>query len=182
MEHKDLFVQESQEEKIVDTQVDAQTGEARIVKEIWAEPKVQKRLAARVVEYKKPFVYRRETELVDENGVVAEKQVEKLDTEEVVMAASYTPLVSAAPVPVQANYLTKEDVEKMMSQGFISMAKMINAPAKSKVNREAVDAVTAFQALEERVKKADNGSIWKMAAWGAFAIVSGIATYLLVCT
>lgn len=50
------------------------------VTEIWAEPKVEKRLAQRISEHTKPCVYERIVETIDENtGEVVEKKVEALD-------------------------------------------------------------------------------------------------------
>ena len=55
-------------------------GEAVTVTELFVEPKIEKKLAKRVVEYTRPVVHRREVETVDEaTGEVVERKVESID-------------------------------------------------------------------------------------------------------
>ena len=55
-------------------------GEAVTVTELFVEPKIEKKLAKRIVEYTRPVIHRREIETVDEaTGEVVEKKVESID-------------------------------------------------------------------------------------------------------
>jgi len=99
-------------------------GEKKTVTEFWVEPKVEKRLSQRVVEFERPVVHRREIETVDEaTGTVVEKKVESIDPDVKMQLREHIAVqhsVKAQSVDEDCDcHVTKEELQ----QGLVTLAK-----------------------------------------------------------
>ncbi len=155
-------------DKLVQEEHDAATGGSKITTEVWAEPKIDKKLTQKVVEYKKPVVYRRDIETVDEtSGDVIERKVESLEPEvkmelrEHIQSAGS---VSALNVEQECDcHVTKQDLQ----DSLLLLAEHL------KNKDEPVERVSALQAMigdkvDQQTETSGNGILWMViAALGA---------------
>lgn len=178
-------------DKLVQEEVNAVTGEAKIVTELWAEPKIDKKLTQRVVDYKRPVVYKREVESVDETtGEVLERRVESIDPDvrrELREHIQTQESVSAMSAEDCNCYVTQEDMQKTFTEGFLTVAKMMKDMNDSGESTEYVEPkhqVSGLQAMAAEKYEVANNWMTKlgstgMALWGAIAILSAIFLYVV---
>lgn len=178
-------------DKLVQEEVNAVTGEAKIVTELWAEPKIDKKLTQRVVDYKRPVVYKREVESVDEaTGQVLERRVESIDPEvrrELREHIQTQESVSAMSAEDCNCYVTQEDMQKTFTEGFLTVAKMMkemNESDSDYIEPKSNHQVSTLQAMAAEKYEVANTWMTKlgsmgMVLWGAIAILLAIFLYVV---
>lgn len=88
------------------------TGEAVTVTELFVEPKVEKKLAKRIVEYTRPVIHRREIETVDETtGNVVDKKVESIDPSVKMELREH---IVSAPKLEAESYVTRTELKDLI--------------------------------------------------------------------
>lgn len=171
-------------EKIVQEEGDAQTGGTKTITEVWAEPKIEKKLTQRVVDYRKPVVHRREIEVVDENtGEVVERKVESIEPEvkmELREHIQTNATVSAQSANECDCYVTQEDMQKTFSEGFMAIARILKE--KEPAEEEApMGRVSALQvAIGDKVATATaKVDTWGLLLWGTIAVLAAAFVYVV---
>lgn len=131
-------------EKVV-REVQTDTGEVQTITEIWAEPVIEKKLTTRVSEFRKPIVYRRETETIDQaSGNVIDKTVESLEPD--VKMEMRDHIVSSQSVeeePKENCYVTRDDLKDLLAS-VLSSRETASSPA-----------VSAQSIIEERASQSE---------------------------
>ncbi len=177
----------------------SENGESRTVVEIYAEPKTEKKLVQRFVDYSKPMVYKREIETIDEStGNIVEKKVESL-TPEVEMALREHIKVESPTVASLSKkddcdcYVTKEEMTQAFVEGFASIQKMLNSCAdcgelKSNCHCKSVfkevsvqdhKSVSAQNVLAEKVNSQTNSDWKNHLLWAGIAIVAAVLVFVV---
>lgn len=171
-------------DKFVQEKAGVVEGETQVVTEVWAEPKIEKKLTHRVVEHKKPVVHKREIEVVDENGEVVEKKIESIEPEVKMQLREHIQTESqVAALSVEKDcdcYVTQEDMQKTFAEGFVAAAKYL----RENVTQEPVyddTKVSAMQVmvgdkLEEEDSKTDKVG---MVLWGTVATLAAAFVYVV---
>lgn len=170
-------------EKIVQSNLDPISSEEKIVTEIWEEPKIEKKLSKRVVDYKKPLVYKREIEFVDAAGDVVEKKVESLEPEtklelrEHLKAQSVTESVSAQSVDP---YVTREELQGVVSEGMMMLARTLK---ENNLKDPNVDKVSSYQAIMEEkyaapAKESQPVDLKNTGLWGILGLITAAFVYV----
>jgi len=85
--------------------------------DLYVEPERKKVLSKRIVEKKRPYVYRREIETLDENGNIIDKQIESVDPEEKMHVVSHIAAQSSVVADDGENCdcpMTKNDLKEVL--------------------------------------------------------------------
>lgn len=170
-------------EKIVQSNLDPISSEEKIVTEIWEEPKIEKKLSKRVVDYKKPLVYKREIEFVDAAGDVVEKKVESLEPEtklelrEHLKAQSVTESISAQSVDP---YVTREELQGVVSEGMMMLARTLK---ENNLKDPNVDKVSSYQTIMEEkyaapAKESQTVDLKNTGLWGILGLITAAFVYV----
>lgn len=130
-------------EKVVQSNIDPSSSEEKIVTEIWEEPKIEKKLSKRVVDYKKPLVYKREIEFTDETGEVIERKTESLEPESKLQLREHLKAQSVESVSAQSvePYVTREELQGVVTEGLMMLARTL------KEQDVKTDKVSSYQAV-----------------------------------
>ncbi|RDJ35612.1 MAG: hypothetical protein DWQ19_12405 [Crenarchaeota archaeon] len=114
-------------DKVVQELSNPSTGEGQVVTEFFVEPKVEKKLAKRVVETRKPVVVKREIEEVDEStGEVLSRKVESTEPEVRMELREHIQTNQAVALNAANDcdcYVTMEDMKKCFVEGFAAVAR-----------------------------------------------------------
>jgi folylpolyglutamate synthase/dihydropteroate synthase len=170
-------------DKIVQEKAGAVEGETQVVTEVWAEPKIEKKLTQRVVEHKKPVVHRREIEVVDQNtGEVVEKKIESIEPEVKMQLREHIQTenqVAALSVNDCNCYVTQEDMQKTFADGFVTIAKILKE--KDEPVYEEGRTVSAMQVVVGDKIEAEAAKPEKtgMILWGTIAALSALFVYVV---
>ena len=172
-------------EKVVQLNLDPSSSEERIITEIWEEPKIEKKLAKRVVDYKKPLVYKREIEFVDSSGEIVERKVESLESEaklevrEHLKAASFD---SVSAQSVDPPYVTREELQGVVSEGLMMLARTLK---ENNLKDPGVDKVSSYQTLMEEKYAPAVGSkeekpldVKNLGLWAILGMISSAFIYV----
>lgn len=166
------------EKKVMQLAVDNE--EQKIVTELWTEPKIEKKLSQRIVSYKKPLVYKREIETIDENtGDVLEKQVESLDSDVKVQYREVTkePTVSSLsyePSNIDTSaFVTKEDLKGALAETTMSLVRAI----KDSQPKKTAQSLNYQEIIKEKVENSDD-----VKGWGAWAILAALGAVFVYVT
>lgn len=152
--------------------------ELKIVTEVYAEPKIEKKLTQRVIDFKKPVITRREIEYVDEEGNVVEKKVESLEPDVQMQLREHIKTensVSAQSVNQCDCYVTQEEMKQTFTEGFLTICKLlkeqgeVNPPvtAQSVTGISALSAFVGEKVESEEAAKAQNAE-WVWVGLGSF--------------
>lgn len=133
-------------EKVVQEIYDPSSSEEKIVTEIWEEPKIEKKLSKRVVDYKKPLVYKREIEFTDEAGEVIERKIESLEPESKLQLREHLKAQSTESVSAQSvePYVTREELQGVVSEGLMMLARTLK---ENNLKDPGVEKVSSYQAI-----------------------------------
>lgn len=134
--------------------------------EVYAEPKIEMKLNQRIIEKKKPIVFERETEFLDENGEVVEKTVESMEPK--VNMQVVDRIVSAASLHEDVLpdcSVTREELRDDIAQAMITLAKTLKS-GEEPVAMMSSPKVSMQSVIEDRIQ-AKSGS-------------SNIANYILL--
>jgi hypothetical protein len=133
-------------EKVVQSNIDPSSSEEKIVTEIWEEPKIEKKLSKRVVDYKKPLVYKREIEFTDETGEVIERKIESLEPESKLQLREHLKAQSTESVSAQSvePYVTREELQGVVSEGLMMLARTLK---ENNLKDPGVEKVSSYQAI-----------------------------------
>ena len=192
MEKQHFYLDDGRKaEKVILGEVN-EKGESKIITEIYAEPKAEKKLVQRSVDYSKPMVYKREIETVDEStGDVVERKVESL-TPEVEMALrehikSESPSISSLSEKDCDCYVTKEEMTQAIVEGFATITKMLNTCSgcdqpknqcccKSMI---ATQSIPAQEVLAEKVNANNSKDFYHHLLWAGIAVVAGVLVFVV---
>jgi len=131
-------------------------GEAVTVTELFVEPKIEKKLAKRVVEYTRPVVHRREVETVDEaTGEVVERKVESIDPSVKMELREH---VVSSPKLEAESYVTRTELKDLILSLKANPIVVQSTPTEDAQNffaveepKKAVEPVKSVQqVMEER--------------------------------
>ena len=137
------------------------SGEAVTVTELFVEPKIEKKLAKRVVEYTRPVIHRREIETVDEaTGAVVDKKVESIDPSVKMELREHVVSVPKAEEVSSQSYVTREELKDLI----LALKTPVTATAPDvSVKKEAEDffaetpkKVRMQEVVQERVEASHN--------------------------
>jgi len=167
--------------KIVQEEDNVKTGETKIVTEVWAEPKIDKKLTHRVVEHRKPVIHRREIETVDEEtGEVVERKVESIEPDvrmELREHIQTNSSVGALSVDDCDCYITQADMQKTLTEGLLAVTRALHdhevestCPA-TKVSLQSI--------IGEKIEKSSGLDTVGITLCGAIAIVAGLFVYVV---
>jgi len=157
-------------------------GESKIITEVFAEPKVEKKLMQRVVETKRPVIVRREIEDVDESGEVISRRVEssepavKLELREHIETNA---LVSALSATEDCNcYVTQEDVQKTVLEAVAAIGRLVQEN-----KTVAAPTLTAKEQIEQKFSNFNLGGVTENSNMStylmmAIAALAGVFIYL----
>jgi len=167
-------------DKIVQETLDPTSGESKIVTEIHAEPKIEKHLAQRITEVKKPVVVRREIENVDElTGEVVDRKVESIAPDvRMELREHIQTNVSALGVKEDCDcYVTKED----MMEGFMAVARALNHDdVPVSVKATSVGKVSMQEVVADKIEGTKIGmDLPGMLLWGTIAALSAVFVYVV---
>jgi len=171
-------------DKIVQEKLGVVNGETQVVTEVWAEPKIEKKLTHRVVEHKRPIIHKREIEVVDENGEVVEKRIESLEPEVKMQLREH--IQSETQVAAQSVgkedcdcLVTQEEMKKAFTEGFVTIAKLLK-PDQSEAYEDT--KVSAMQVMVGEKLEAEAAAPNKMGMilWGTIATLAAILVYAFV--
>ncbi len=144
----------------------AENGNSVKVTELWLEPKPDKKLTKRVVEYTRPMVYRREIQSVDEvTGQLVDQKVEAVDNEPALK------LMDHVVTPLK-EYVTKEEMQNAIISAF-KAAKGVSAPVM-----KAIHPVVSVREILEQKQVSINYT--NLITWTAIVILGGILVYMLL--
>lgn len=167
-------------ERLIQETADPNTGEAITTIEVYAEPKIEKKLTQRVIESRRPVVYRREIEHVDETGAVVEKKVETIDPDvkmELREHIKTNDSVSAMNVKEDNCYATQEDIKSMISEGLTTIVKLLHRESESP---EPVENVSMQSIIGEKIEANNNDKILGYAGWTLVAVLTGVFLYFVL--
>jgi hypothetical protein len=156
-------------EKIIEQETD------KITTELWVEPLIPKKLEKRVVEFKKPFVHKREIEIIGEDGSIIEKRVESIDPEEKVQLREVVKVeqnnISAQSVG-EENYITKDDFDNGIKM-------VINSLNNKKTETPSYNKVSAMEVMiGDKTKTEDqNNETLSMILCGIIAMLAATLLY-----
>lgn len=169
-------------EKIVQSNLDPVSSEEKIVTEIWEEPKIEKKLSKRVVDYKKPLVYKREIEFVDSSGEVVEKKVESLEPETKLELREHLKAQSAESVSAQSvdPYVTREELQGVVSEGLMMLARTLK---ENNLKDPNIDKVSSYQAIMEEkyaapAKENQPVDLKNTGLWGILGLITAAFIYV----
>ena len=184
-ERQNVFLEDGRRaEKVVQQNSDPSSGEEKIVTEFWEEPKIEKKLTKRVVDYKKPLVYKREIEFTDETGEVVEKKVESVESESKLELREHLKVApKVESLSVQSNqdapYVTREELQGVVSEGIMMLARTLK---QNSVTTENVNKVSAQSILDEKYKSdtpVDNKDTTKdYVLWTILGLISAAFVYV----
>jgi len=167
-------------DKIVQETADPTSGESTIVTEIHVEPKIEKHLAQRIVETKKPIVVRREIESVDEvTGEVVERRVESLAPEAKMELREHIQTnASVAALGAKEDcdcFVTQEDMQRTFTEGFMAVARALNSDAPMQSGN-----VTMQDIVADKVEGDAANSDWMgKVLWVSSAMLAALLVYVL---
>lgn len=135
--------------------------------DLYVEPERPKTLAKRIVEKRRPCVFRREIETVDENGEVIDRKVESIDPEDkmqlVQHIATHQPSFTAQSMPVTDDCgcpVTREDLKDVMNmmvskinQNNQKQQQQFAALSVAPVEEEFIEEEEEIDVVQDRVKK-----------------------------
>lgn len=167
-------------ERLIQEAADPNTGEATTTIEVWAEPKIEKKLTQRVIESRRPVVYRREIEHVDETGQVVEKKVETIDPDVKMELREHirtNDSVSAMNVKEDNCYATQEDIKNMISEGLTTIVKMLHPESEEPVGNVSMQSI-----IEEKIETDSNNTAKMLgyAGWTLIAVLTGVFLYFVL--
>jgi hypothetical protein len=170
-------------DKITQEKVGVAAGEVQVVTEVYAEPKIEKKLTSRVIEHRKPVVHKREIELVDENGDVVEKKVESIEPEVTMQLREHIKTenqVGALSVNDDCNcYVTPEEMQKTFTEGFMKVAEIISNRQPTYMPEVDSPKVSAMQAMiGDKMAEEEKPDTLKKILWGTAAALSATFVYL----
>lgn len=181
-ERQNVFLEDGRRaEKVVQLSSDP-SGEERIVTEFWEEPKIEKKLTKRVVDYKKPLVYKREIEFTDETGEIIEKKVESVESESKLELREHikvAPQVESLSVSnnQDASYVTREELQGVVSEGIMMLARTLKQNTSENVNK-----VSAQSILDEKYKTdtpvVNKDTTKDVILWIVLGLISGAFAYV----
>ena len=144
--------------------------------ETWVEPKVKLHLAHRQIVRRRPCVYERETEVIDEkSGEVINREVEDLGQPELQVREQ---IVSAASLPEEpdSGHVTREELREDISNAVVTMAKALGRGEEEEEESFSVQSI-----VEERMEENKSVSMLSLALLGVLsAEVAGLAWMLFV--
>lgn len=159
------------------------SGEIKTVTEVWAEPKIEKKLTQRVVSYEKPVVHRREIEIIDElTGEVVEQKIESIDPEVKMQLREHIKTensVSAMSASQQDCYVTKADMQQTFQEGFLTL---LSAMRSTEPNQYvAPQQISAQSLVEQNInegKNSNSSTIWAITIGGLCAVLGYVMFFL----
>lgn len=182
-DRQNVFLEDGRRaEKVIQLNSDPSSGEERIVTEFWEEPKIEKKLTKRVVDYKKPLVYKREIEFTDETGEVVEKKVESVESESKLELREHikvAPQVESLSVSnnQDASYVTREELQGVVSEGIMMLARTLKQNTSENVNK-----VSAQSILDEKYKTdtpvVNKDTTKDVILWIVLGLISGAFAYV----
>lgn len=182
-DRQNVFLEDGRRaEKVIQLNSDPSSGEERIVTEFWEEPKIEKKLTKRVVDYKKPLVYKREIEFTDETGEIIEKKVESVESESKLELREHikvSPQVESLSVSnnQDSSYVTREELQGVVSEGIMMLARTLKQNTGENANK-----VSALSILDEKYKTDtpvdDNGTTKDYILWVVLGLISGAYVYV----
>lgn len=154
--------------------------------EVYAEPKIEMKLNQRIIEKKKPIVFERETEFLDENGEIVEKTVESMEPK--VNMQVVDRIVSAASLPndgldvLPDCSVTREELRDDIAQAMITLAKTLKANGDEPVAMMSAPKVSMQSVIEDRIQaKSGSTNIANIILLAVIAAqVTGLAWILFV--
>lgn len=143
--------------------------------EIYEEPKIPMKLTQRVIEKKKPIVYEREIEHLDESGEVVEKTVESLEPK--VNMQVVDRIVSAASIPVEEDEpkcaVTREELREDIKEAVVALAKTLHSrPHVEEEPQFSVAPKVSMQSVIEDRLAAKSGGMPSAANLILLAVIS----------
>lgn len=158
-------------------------GEAVTVTELFVEPKIEKKLAKRVVEYTRPVVHRREVETVDEaTGEVVEKKVESIDPSVKMELREH---VVSNPKLEAESYVTRTELKDLILSLKANPIVVQSTPTEDAQNFFAVEEPkkvltrSAQDVVQERVESQNSLSLGTiaLALFLVAEVVGGVAMW-----
>ncbi len=171
-------------EKIVQLNYDPSSEEEKIITEFWEEPKIEKKLSKRVIDYKKPLVYKREIELTDENGEVIEHKVESLESESKLELRKHIKADdSVQSLSTQSNeaYVTREELQGVVSEGLMMLARTLK---ENNLKDPNAGKVSSYQAIMDEKynpalpKNEENLDAKNYGLWAVLGVISAVFVYV----
>lgn len=141
--------------------VDDDECEGVRVTEIYVEPKIEKKLAQRIVERRKPVVYEREIEVIDEaSGEVVDKVVEATEPRaQMHVIERYVPQTIATQSVVEKDdcdcNVSREEFREDIQAAVMALAKAMNGNVQV-ADTSAEPVVSVQSVVEERVTEKKN--------------------------
>lgn len=157
-----------------------QTCEGVKITEVYVEPKIEKKLAQRIIEKRRPMVYEREIETVDEaSGDTIEKIVESMDNGpklQIVERIATGTSVAAQSVEEGCS-VTREELRQDIMDAVSALVKVLGMPKEEGVPQ----TVSVQSVLEEKIaqKNSNSGNMFNMGLLALIAVQAAGLAWIL---
>lgn len=152
--------------------------------DLYVEPERPKKLAKRIVEKRRPCVYRREIETVDENGDVIDRKIESLDPEDKMRLVDHIATYGQNNVSAQAVAdecgcpVTRDDLKEVMSMFVNKLNAVQSLSTQSTVSEvedieENIDVIQ--NQIESRVNQKNEVEVSNTTWWLLMVVVAQMA-------
>ena len=125
-------------------------NQTRVV-DLYVEPERPKHLAKRIVEKRRPCVFRREIETIDENGEVVDRKVESIDPEDKMELRSHIATVNTLAAQSTEDECDCPVTAAQLKDVMVDLADRLSHREVASLSQEPAEVVALQDTVSERV-------------------------------